>query len=141
MITRRDFLAQSASLGAGLLVTQTALGQLIAATPETAAQFAPPGEFKVKYFGRFSELPIGSVTPRGWIKGWLDRQLQGLTGHPENLAYPYDTCRFAGTIPPPPVPHWRGPLVYSLKISGRRRRTRPTCRARRTCRRPDRRRR
>ena len=28
-----------------------------------------------------------------------------MTGHPENLAYPYDTCMYAGKIPPPPVKH------------------------------------
>lgn len=70
-------------------------------TPE----FASPSQLKVKYYGKFSELPVGSVTPKGWIKDWLQRQADGLTGHPENLAYPYDTCMFAGKIPPPPVAH------------------------------------
>ena len=59
----------------------------------------------VEYHGRFSELPVGAVQPRGWIEGWLERQAAGLTGHPENLGYPYDTCLFAGKIPPPTVPH------------------------------------
>ena len=105
LITRRNFVARSASFGAGLLATNGCLCRLFSAVPEDAAQFAPPGELKVKYFGRFSELPVGSVKARGWIKGWLDRQVQGLTGHPENLGYPYDTCMFAGEIPPPAVPH------------------------------------
>ena len=64
-----------------------------------------PAQFKVKYYGAFSELPVGSVQPRGWIQQWLDRQAQGLTGHPENLTYPYDTCMYAGQIPPPPHPN------------------------------------
>ncbi len=63
----------------------------------------PPGHLQVEYHGQFAELPVGSVTPRGWIKSWLQRQADGLTGHPENLAYPYDTCMYAGKIPPPPV--------------------------------------
>jgi hypothetical protein len=75
------------------------------ALPEEIYDFAPPGKLKVEYHGRFAELPVGSVMPRGWIKGWLQRQVDGLTGHPENLAYPYDTCMFAGKIPPPPVAH------------------------------------
>ena len=62
-----------------------------------------PGNFKVHYYGSFSELPVGAVQPRGWLQQWLERQAQGLTGHPENLAYPYDTCMYAGIIPPPPV--------------------------------------
>jgi uncharacterized protein len=70
-----------------------------------ASSIAPPGHLKIKYSGHFSELPVGAVTPQGWIKGWLQRQADGLTGHPENLAYPYDTCMYAGKIPPPSVPH------------------------------------
>lgn len=60
-----------------------------------------PGQFKVKYYGQFSELPVGSVQPRGWIQHWLERQAQGLTGHPEEMSYPYDTCMYAGIIAPP----------------------------------------
>lgn len=64
---------------------------------------AIPGLFKAKYYGQFSELPVGSVQPRGWIQQWLERQAQGLTGHPENMSYPYDTCMYAGIIPPPQI--------------------------------------
>ncbi|HUJ09091.1 MAG TPA: beta-L-arabinofuranosidase domain-containing protein [Verrucomicrobiae bacterium] len=61
-----------------------------------------PGHFKVKYYGHFSELPVGAVQPRGWIQKWLERQARGLTGHPENMSYPYDTCLYTGDIPSPP---------------------------------------
>jgi uncharacterized protein len=64
-----------------------------------------------KYYGAFSELPVGAVKPRGWTQKWLERQAEGLSGHPENMAYPYDTSMYAGVIPPPPSPHgedwWR----------------------------------
>jgi hypothetical protein len=60
-----------------------------------------PGQLKVRYYGQFSELPVGAVQPRGWIQKWLERQARGLTGHPENMCYPFDTCMFAGRIPPP----------------------------------------
>ena len=103
-ITRRNFLTTTASVGAGLWLAARGVADT-SATTDPAPDFAPPGEFKVQYYGRFSELPVGTVKPAGWIKGWLDRQLQGLTGHPENLGYPYDTCMFAGKIPPPTVRH------------------------------------
>jgi uncharacterized protein len=79
----------------GLTSATLAQLQLASATPA-------PGQFKVKYYGQFSELPVGSVQPRGWIQQWLERQAQGLTGHPENMSYPYDTCMYAGVIPRPP---------------------------------------
>jgi len=104
-LTRRSFLAGSSSAGAGLLLARGSLGQVISAVMGEAVDFAAPGEFKAKYFGAFSELPVGAVKARGWIEGWLGRQLTGLTGHPENLGYPYDTCMLAGKIPPPAVKH------------------------------------
>jgi hypothetical protein len=115
-ISRREFIVASATAAGGLLIDRAGLGQVATTVPDVAADFAPPGEFKVKYFGKFSELPFGAVKPRGWIKGWLDRQVQGLTGHPENLAYPYDTCMFAGKIPPPPVKH--GDVWWPYEQSG-----------------------
>src|SRR5947208_16306316 len=75
-------------------LTINAFGQHGIGAPE-------PGKLKVQYFGAFSELPAGAVQPRGWIQKWLERQAQGLTGHPENLCYPYDTCMYAGLIQPP----------------------------------------
>ena len=86
-------LAFTLTLGA----TGTSLAQ---AQPASATPV--PGQFKAKYYGQFSELPVGSVQPRGWLQKWLERQAQGLTGHPENMSYPYDTCMYAGIIPPPP---------------------------------------
>jgi hypothetical protein len=73
----------------GLAGASLALLQTVLAGPE-------PGQFKVKYYGQFSELPVGSVQPRGWIQKWLERQAQGLTGHPENMSYPYDTSLSSG---------------------------------------------
>ena len=87
-----------------------------AALPEKIFDIAPPGHLKVEYHGRFAELPVGSVTPRGWIKSWLQRQEDGLTGHPENMAYPYDTCMYAGKIPPPAVKH--GEIWWPYEQSG-----------------------
>jgi uncharacterized protein len=120
-LSRRSFIKNSALfVGAGmsfpLLRTFADDTNTPAALPEKIYDFASPGQLKVEYHGRFAELPVGSVTPRGWIKGWLQRQADGLTGHPENLAYPYDTCMYAGTIPPPSVKH--GEIWWPYEQSG-----------------------
>ena len=48
-----------------------------------------------------SKFVTGKVTdvhPRGWLQTMLQRQHDGLTGHPEALSYPYNTCLWAGEI-------------------------------------------
>jgi hypothetical protein len=103
--SRRDFLRKSALIAAAGFSAQFINPRIFAATTgaTSSLNFEQPGSFKVQYYGKFSELPLGSVKPRGWIKSWLERQLDGLTGHPENLAYPYDTCMYTGKVPPPSV--------------------------------------
>jgi hypothetical protein len=83
--------------------------------------FAKTRPRDIPYYGVFRELPVGAVKPDGWIASWLRRQADGLTGHPENLAYPYDTCMYTGKIPPPPVPHgeiWWGYEQSAYLIDG-----------------------
>lgn len=46
----------------------------------------------------FAEGKIAEVTPKGWLKEFLERQATGMTGHPEALSYPYNTCLWAGTL-------------------------------------------
>ena len=50
-------------------------------------------------YGVYSEGLIGSVSPKGWIREFLDRQASGLSGHPEAMCYPYNTCLWGGEIP------------------------------------------
>lgn len=45
-----------------------------------------------------SEGLIGNITPKGWIKEALLRQNSGLTGHPEAMSYPYNSCLWAGNL-------------------------------------------
>ena len=47
----------------------------------------------------FQEGLIADITPKGWLLEFLERQKTGLTGHPEALSYPYNTCLWAGEIP------------------------------------------
>lgn len=49
-------------------------------------------------YAAFSEGLIADITPQGWLKEILDRQRDGLTGHPEAMAYPYNTCLWAGEL-------------------------------------------
>ena len=49
-------------------------------------------------YASFSEGKIDDITPRGWLKEILVRQQEGLTGHPEAMAYPYNTCLWAGKL-------------------------------------------
>ncbi|MCF0197686.1 MAG: glycoside hydrolase family 127 protein, partial [Bacteroidaceae bacterium] len=47
----------------------------------------------------FREGVHRDITPTGWLREFLVRQRSGMTGHPEALAYPYNTCLWAGEIP------------------------------------------
>lgn len=48
---------------------------------------------------RYSEGLLSKITPAGWLAQACQVQKAGLTGHPEALSYPYDTCLWAGAIP------------------------------------------
>ena len=49
-------------------------------------------------YAAFAEGFIASTTPMGWIGEYLIRQKEGLTGHPDALSYPYNSCLWAGEI-------------------------------------------
>lgn len=46
-------------------------------------------------FKTFNKLKISEIQPEGWIKEFLIRQKEGLTGHIEVAGYPYDTKMWA----------------------------------------------
>ena len=51
-----------------------------------------------EWFGWFKDGMLSSTKPLGWLDGALRLQRDGLTGHPEALSYPYDSCLWAGKI-------------------------------------------
>ncbi len=104
-ISRRDAIKFLAAAGIGIGARSLVLGG------SSSVNSNEP-----KYYGRFRELPVGSVRPKGWIKSWLERQAVGLGGHPEDLAYPYDTCMYTGKVPPPAVPN--GQIWWPYEQSG-----------------------
>ncbi|MBE6232505.1 MAG: glycosyl hydrolase [Bacteroidales bacterium] len=47
----------------------------------------------------WEETGLRDIHPDGWLKEYLQSQKDGLTGHPEALSYPYNTCLWDGEIP------------------------------------------
>ncbi|MBO4476521.1 MAG: glycoside hydrolase family 127 protein [Bacteroidales bacterium] len=47
----------------------------------------------------WEECSLRDIEPGGWLLEKLQTQRTGLTGHPEALSYPYNTCLWAGEIP------------------------------------------
>ena len=70
---------------------------LLAGTPLRA-------EEAVQYFGAFREVSPAAIEPQGWLKEMLHRQAEGLARHHAVSGYPYDTCLWAGVMPPSPNP-------------------------------------
>ena len=48
---------------------------------------------------QWEDASLRDIKPAGWLKEYLETQREGLTGHPEALSYPYNTCLWDGEIP------------------------------------------
>ena len=48
---------------------------------------------------QWQEGSLKDIKPSGWLLDYLETQRTGLTGHPEALSYPYNTCLWNGDIP------------------------------------------
>ena len=51
------------------------------------------------YAESWKEVGLNQIKPDGWLLDYLQTQRSGLTGHPEALSYPYNTCLWDGEIP------------------------------------------
>ena len=45
--------------------------------------------------GTLGEASLAAITPRGWLRRWLELQKEGLTGHLEVAGYPFDSGLWA----------------------------------------------
>lgn len=59
---------------------------------------APGSDIPAPPYAAFSEGMIDNIQPEGWLKEILRRQADGLTGHPEAMAYPYNSVLWAGKL-------------------------------------------
>ena len=50
---------------------------------------------------KFSMGQVSDIHPDSWLQTLMERQHNGLTGHPEALSYPYNSCLWAGEISRP----------------------------------------
>ena len=69
---------------------------LACSRPEINTPRAP--EASIPEYAAFTDGLLPDITPEGWIKTFLERQRSGITGHPEALSYPYNSCLWDGEI-------------------------------------------
>ena len=65
-------------------------------------------DIPVAPYAAFAEGLINDITPEGWVREILVRQKGGLTGHPEAMSYPFDSCCWAGNLEMSKNPHYWG---------------------------------
>ena len=114
-ITRRDFMASASAGAATLIGTQVganALAQaakpLAGATTEQASNEASkPAQTPHPPHAKFSELPLSSIQPQGWIRAFMVKAKNGLTGHLDEIGgAPFNTYGWGGPTLAALPPDW-----------------------------------
>ena len=57
-----------------------------------------PVNVEAQNSSKFAAGKVSDIHPQGWLQTMMQRQHDGLTGHPEALSYPYNSCLWAGEI-------------------------------------------
>jgi len=52
----------------------------------------------IPLYSRFREILPSNIKPQGWLREFLERQRDGMSGHFAELGYPFDTCLWSGQI-------------------------------------------
>ncbi len=81
---------------------------LVACKEKGRVPVAGAPDIPVAPYAAFAEGLINDITPEGWVREILQRQKDGLTGHPEAMSYPFDSCCWAGNLEMSRNPHYWG---------------------------------
>lgn len=80
------------------IVLILALGAVLLQGCKSEAPAVQAADVPVPEYAVYGEGLIADITPEGWILEMLERQKDGLTSHPEAMAYPYNSCLWAGDL-------------------------------------------
>jgi hypothetical protein len=105
-VSRRGFIRNAIAGSTSLLASPSALLGSVEALPDSQTDNAPHSQSGSRKessglaphsrFAEFSELPIRSIQPQGWLKAYLEKQRDGITGHLDKTGgFPFNTDGWA----------------------------------------------